>query len=149
MKIFLYILMMLAVGALTPFQATINARIGTLLQHPFYATLTNFVVGLATVLLLLAVLRPEIPSIKQVSAMPPYLYLGGLIGVLLVTSLTIAIPRIGATNALMALLVGQMVFAVVIDHNGWMGVPENALSLSRVVGAGFLLTGLYLVQRTG
>ncbi|MEX2523963.1 MAG: DMT family transporter [Gammaproteobacteria bacterium] len=149
MKIFLYILMMLVVGALTPFQATMNARIGTLLQHPFYATLTNFVVGLAAVLVLLLLLRPEIPSLRQVASLPPYLYLGGLIGVMLVTSLVIAIPRIGATNALMALLVGQMLLAVLIDHNGWMGVPENAISLSRIIGAGFLLTGLYLVQRTG
>lgn len=149
MKTFLFILMVMVVGALTPIQATINARIGTLLQNPFYGTLTNFIVGLAGILVLLALLRPDVPSLKQITSIPPYLYLGGLIGVMLVTSLVIAVPRIGATNALMALIVGQMLISILIDHNGWLGVPANTISMSRIVGAGFLLTGLYLVQRTG
>ncbi len=149
MKIILYILMMLIVGALLPLQATFNARIGTLLQQPFYATLINFVVGLAAVMILLILLKPDIPSLRQITSMPPYLFFGGLIGVMLVTSVVIAIPKIGATNTLMAILVGQMLMAILIDHNGWLGVQENAISLSRVIGAGFLLTGLYLVQRAG
>ena len=59
------------------------------------------------------------------------------------------IPRIGATNALMALVVGQMLLSILIDHHGWLGVPVNSLSSARAAGAGLLLLGLYLVQRTG
>lgn len=149
MKTFLFILMVMIVGALTPIQASINARIGTLLQNPFYGTLVNFIVGLAAVLILLSLLRPEVPSPRQITAIPPYLYLGGVIGVMLVTSLVIAVPKIGATNALMALIVGQMLISILIDHNGWLGVPENTVTVSRITGAGLLLTGLYLIQRTG
>jgi len=149
MKTFVFILMVMAAGSLTPIQATFNARIGTLLQSPFYGALSNFVVALAVMLVILALVRPDFLSIKQLTSIPPYLYLGGLIGVFLITSLVIAVPKIGATNALMALVVGQMLLSILIDHNGWLGVPVNTISLSRCTGAGFLLAGLYLVQRTG
>jgi transporter family-2 protein len=149
MKTLLFILLVLVVGALTPIQATFNARLGTLLKNPFYGTLTNFFVGLAAVLLLLSVLRPELPTLKQVTAVPPYLFLGGFIGVMLVTTLVITVPKIGAANAIMALVVGQLLISMLIDHNGWLGVPEHAVSLTRLLGALLLLAGLYLMQKTG
>lgn len=148
MKTFLYILLVTAVGALTPIQATLNARIGTLLKNPFFGTTVNFFVGLVALLVLLSALRPEVPSLRQVTALPPYLYLGGLIGVMLVTSLIITVPRIGAATAIMALVVGQMLTSILIDHNGWLGVPVNPVSASRITGALLLLAGLYLIQKT-
>ena len=149
MKMFFFILMVMAVGALTPVQATFNARLGTLLKNPFYGTLTNFTVGLAALLVLLSLLRPELPSLRQLTSIPPYLFLGGIIGVMLVTSLIIAVPKIGAANAIMALVVGQMLISMLIDHNGWLGVPEHTISSTRILGALLLLAGLYLVQKTG
>jgi transporter family-2 protein len=149
MKTLLFILLVMVVGALTPVQATFNARLGTLLKNPFYGTLTNFFVGLAAMLVLLSLLRPDLPSLKQVTAIPPYLFLGGIIGVTLVTTLVIAVPKIGAANAIMALVVGQLLISMLIDHNGWLGVPEHAISSTRILGALLLLAGLYLVQKAG
>lgn len=149
MKTFLFILIVMIIGALTPYQHSVNAQIGAILKSPFYGTLVNFIVGTAALLILLTLLKPDIPSLRQLTSIPPYLYLGGVIGVALVTAIIIALPKIGATNALMAMIVGQMLSSILIDHYGWLGVPENTISLSRLAGAGLLLTGLYLVQRTG
>ncbi|MEJ2760603.1 MAG: DMT family transporter [Gammaproteobacteria bacterium] len=148
MKTFLYILLVIGVGALTPIQATFNARIGSLLENPFFGTTINFFVGLVAMLGLLAALRPELPSFRQVAAVPPYLYLGGIIGTMLVTSLIVTVPKIGAATAIMAMVVGQMLISILIDHNGWLGVPVNPVSTSRVSGALLLLAGLYLIQKT-
>jgi transporter family-2 protein len=149
MKTLLFILLVLLVGSLLPIQATINAQVGALLRNPFYGTFVNFLVGTVGVTILLALLRPQLPTLQEVSAVPFYYYLGGLIGIMLVTTLVITVPKIGATNALMALVVGQMLISIIIDHNGWLGVPENAASPSRLTGAALLLLGLYLIQRTG
>jgi len=149
MKTFLLILMVVVVGALTPIQATFNARIGAILHNPFYGTTVNFAVGLVAMLVLLALLRPELPGPKQFTAIPAYLYLSGIIGIMLVTSLIIAVPKIGAATAIMGLVVGQMLTSMLIDQNGWLGVPVHPVSLSRLSGALLLLAGLYLVQRTG
>jgi len=147
MKTFLYILMVIGVGALTPIQATFNARIGSLLNNPFFGTAINFFVGLAAMLVLLAALRPELPSFRQVADVPPYLFLGGVIGTMLVTSLIITVPKIGAATAIMGMVVGQMLTSILIDQNGWLGVPVNTVSVSRISGALLLLAGLYLIQK--
>jgi transporter family-2 protein len=148
MKTFLYVLLVMGVGALTPIQATFNARLGAILKNPFYGTTINFVVGLAALLVLLSALRPAPPSLREVTDIPPYLFLGGVIGVMLVTSLIVTVPKIGAATAIMALVVGQMLISMLIDHNGWLGVPVNPVSASRVSGALLLLAGLYLIQKS-
>lgn len=146
MKLWLFVAAALVAGGLTPIQGSINAQVGTILGHPLRGTFVNFVTG--TVILLIALTAVVgVPSRANLTAMPGYLYLGGLIGVIFVTVLLALIPEIGALRVLAAAVVGQLIVSAVIDHFGFLNVPIHSLSTSRVLGLGFLLAGLYLIQR--
>lgn len=146
MKTIFLIMLAMAAGSLLPLQMAFNAQLGNILKHPFLASMTNFIIAALSMLLVLLIVRPELPAAKTFIAIPPYLYTGGLIGATFITIALILTPKIGATNTLMAAVVGQLLISVIIDHFGMFGLPELHISLPRVAGAVFLLTGLYLIQ---
>lgn len=148
MQTLFYTAIALLIGALLPIQGSFNAQLGQILKHPFYGTVSNFVSGLLLLVLLMLAVRPELPTMKQLASVPPYLYASGFIGVCFVTIVVVLVPKIGTANTLIAAFVGQLLISVVIDHFGWLGVPETSISSARIVGSLFLITGLYLIQKT-
>ncbi len=142
-----FIVVALAAGTLIPVQGSLNARLGKTLPHPLQSSLTNFLVGSLVLLLLLLVIRAPWPTYASLAAVPPQLFLGGVIGVIFVSAVLILIPQIGVLNVLASALVGQLLVSILIDHFGWFGVPTHSLSLSRIVGALSLVIGLFLIQR--
>jgi len=75
---------------------------------------------------------------------PPWMWLGGLMGLIVVLSITFAQPRIGATATIGILIAGQLVMGAVIDRFGLFGVDEIALSWPRVLGIVLLGAGAAL-----
>lgn len=65
---------------------------------------------------------------------------GGGMGVLVVFSITVCAPRIGATATIGLLIAGQLAMGVVIDRFGLLGVDEVALTWPRALGV--LLLGV-------
>ena len=74
-------------------------------------------------------------------------FTGGVLGVIYVTAVVIAAPKIGAANALAFIVGGQFVAAIIIDHYGWMRLPVTPISLYRIMGIVLLLAGVYLIQK--
>ena len=42
---------------------------------------------------------------------------------------------------------GQLLAALVIDHYGWIGFPQHAISVTRIAGAALLFGGVLLITR--
>lgn len=139
-----YILLALAAGIAVTIQAPLNAELG---RHtgPVTAAVVSFSVGLIFLLGLAAVLGQlgDITRTREVSW--PYL-LGGLIGAFFVTTALLAVPKIGAGSFTAAAVSGQLVMAVIVDRFGWLDVPQQDLSPTRLVGVGLLLAGVWLVS---
>ena len=110
-------------GGIIPIQGAVNARLGQLLRHPLQATFISFLGGLIGVMLLLACIRPPLPTKDTISGTPLYLYSGGLFGVIFVTTVLMLIPRIGVATMLATAITGQLIVSLVIDHFGWLNVP--------------------------
>lgn len=142
-----FLLISVAAGMLIPYQAAINGLLSRSLQHPLQASAVNFLGGAVFLVLLLLYLQPALPAAESLRKIPWYLYCGGIMGVLFVTASLIAVPQIGGTAFLAAMLTGQMVGAVILDHFGLLNVPVQPVSLSRIAGIGMLALGVYLVQR--
>jgi len=68
------------------------------------------------------------------------MWIGGLMGFTVVTSITFAQPRIGATAVIGILIAGQLVMGAVIDRFGLFGVDQIGISPARA--AGILLLGI-------
>ena len=72
------------------------------------------------------------------------MWVGGLMGLLVVFSITFAQPRLGATTTIGILITGQLVMGAVIDHFGWFGVNQIGLSGTRLAGIVLLGAGAAL-----
>ncbi len=103
----------------------------------------NFLVhaiGLFVVAALLFVCGLGKGDLSKVSEAPWYLYLGGVMNVLIIFGVMAAIAKTGAGNATTAIITGQLAMAMLIDCFGWFGLQQAPFTWSR--GAGLLLMGV-------
>ena len=88
--------------------------------------------------------RNGIGGLHQVFRTPVWMWIGGLMGFTVVTAITFAQPRIGATAVIGILIAGQLVMGALIDRYGLFGVHQIALSPARVLGIVLLGIGAAL-----
>lgn len=143
----LFLFISFAGGLLIPYQAAINGLLSKYMQHPLQASAVNFLGGAVFIMVILLYIQPVLPAMDSLRRIPWYLFCGGILGALFVTASLLAVPRIGGTAFLAAMLAGQMVGALVMDHFGLLNVPEHPISLTRLAGIAMLVLGVYLVQR--
>ena len=101
-------------------------------------------VQLAFSLLLLAAVRGGIGGLNHVFRTPAWMWIGGLMGLTVVASITFAQPRIGATATIGILIAGQLVMGAVIDRFGLFGVTQIGISTPRAIGIALLGIGAAL-----
>lgn len=77
----------------------------------------------------------------------PAEYLSGVFGFLLVLCMATAFPRLGALYSIVLMILGQCLTALVIDQFGLLGMPVQAVSLTRVAAIGLILGGVFLLNR--
>ncbi len=116
-----------------------GSRIGVLEALSF-----STAVQLAFSLLLLLVVRTGVGGLPSALKTPAWMWIGGLMGLTVVTAITFAQPRIGATATIGILIAGQILMGAVIDRYGLFGVDQIALSPARVVGIALLGIGAAL-----
>jgi len=57
------------------------------------------------------------------------------------------VPHIGVALAFSLAIAGQMLVTLLIDHFGWLGVPEKPINLWRVLGAALITVGVILIRK--
>jgi transporter family-2 protein len=135
-----------AVGAAVPMQSAINAQMAQVQGHPLYGALANTLTASAVLASLVIALRLPPPDLRGAAAGPWWLWTGGVIGAAFVFGALFVAPRIGAAAFAAATIFGSAVAALAIDHFGWFGFAERALSPVRLAGAACLLAGVALLQ---
>jgi transporter family-2 protein len=86
-------------------------------------------------------------NITAIRSLPWYMLAAGGFGLLLYLTLNHTIPRLGAAPALVLIIVGQLTLGMIIDHFGWLGVPQRPIDLTRLLAAGLLFLGGWLMVR--
>jgi transporter family-2 protein len=135
-------------GSLLSVQAAINAQLSRGLGHPVLAAVVSFSAGLAALVASAVLLGLAIPSRAAVATVPAYAWFaGGLLGAGYMSANILLTPRLG-TAAVMSLAIGgQLLAALLLDHFGVLGLAPRAAGIERLVGAGLLLGGVYLITR--
>jgi len=77
---------------------------------------------------------------------PWVLYIGGIFGFVVVASLTLVFPQIGAAYAIALMIGGQCVAALLIDHYGLLGMPIESLTIQRLFGVALIAVGAAVVR---
>jgi transporter family-2 protein len=139
----------LLAGAAIPFQAASNAMIGRALGHPLWATVASLTVSMLMVLPVLLALRVPAPNLAAALQGPAWGWLGGVAGVIYVTAALMLTPRLGAGTFIVAVIAGQVIVSMLIDHYGWMGLPVRPVTWLRLAGLVLILGGMMMVAMAG
>lgn len=132
-------------GITMAIQGTINSSLSQKTSL-ISATLVVHIIG--TLVALISVIAWRAPLLKHPwSSIPWYLYLGGVLSVIIVGLVAVSIPKVGVCNATTAIIIGQVSMAVLIDHFGWLGVSRLPWSPWQLVGIGFFAAGAKLLFR--
>jgi transporter family-2 protein len=104
-------------------------------------------VGTTGLIVLLAVTRTPMPARDTLASVPVWAWFGGLMGAFYVAISTVVAAQLGTASLLGLALAGQLAMALVVDHFGWLGMPENPITLTRLAGVALLGVGVWLVSR--
>ncbi|MDX6481545.1 MAG: bacterial/archaeal transporter family-2 protein [Gaiellaceae bacterium] len=114
-------------------------RIGVVEAVGFSAALTA---ALAFVVLLLA--RHSLAGFGRAFHQPWWMLLGGVMGLLIVFTITYAGPRIGIAATVGILIAGQLAMGAAIDRWGLLGSEKIPLHWPRLIGLALLAGGAAL-----
>ncbi len=121
-------------------QGSVNAVLGRIIGL-LEATFIVHVVGLGILVPALFVLHLGRGNLGRLSLAPWYLYLGGLLGVIIIYGVVASIPRLGVAIATTAIIVGQVGTALVIDQFGLFGLERVPFTWLKAVGIVLLALG--------
>lgn len=131
-----------AIGAQAPINGALSRSIGT-----WQATTVNFAVGLALLLVIVAVAGGGYGGFGEIGAAPWWSLLGGACGVAIVSASIVGVRSLGAGGVTAAVVAGQLTASVLIDRFGLFGVDKQSITGSKVAGILLLLLGVALVVR--
>ena len=86
-------------------------------------------------------------ALAKVPGQPPVLFLAGCLVAFYILSITFVAPRFGLANAILFVLLGQLVSAAIIDATGFMGLAGRQVTPMRVLGLIVMAVGVVLSQR--
>jgi transporter family-2 protein len=112
-----------------------GGRIGVI-EALTFSTAVQLVLSLA----ILVAVRTGVGGLGDAVRAPAWMWLGGVMGLTVVGTITFAQPRIGATATIGILIAGQLVMGALIDRFGLFGVDRIDISLPRA--AGIVLLGI-------
>jgi transporter family-2 protein len=110
----------------------------------FEALSFSTAVQLVFSVLILVAARGGLGGLPNAFKTPAWMWIGGLMGLTVVTAITFAQPRIGATATIGILIAGQILMGAIIDRFGLFGVDQIAISPARALGIALLGIGAAL-----
>ena len=103
------------------------------------ATVTVHLVGLATILLWMAV-RGE--KLRWNRGTPWYGYFGGVLGVLTVLGCNLSFASLGVSVSVAVMLLGQVVMGLMVDHFGLFGAERRPFQPRHLVSLTLIACGV-------
>ena len=144
---YFFIFLAVLAGMAMPTQATVNSKLAESVGSPILAAFISFAVG--TVALFVYILLTGVPLNNLAGSVnaAPIVWIGGFLGAFFVSVMASVVPRIGVALAFSLAIGGQMLVTLLIDHFGWLGVPEKPINLWRVAGAALITVGVILIRK--
>ena len=146
MKIHLFALMLL-IGIVLALHLTMNAQVGIILKNPKMGNALFWIIGGVTEVII-GLTSWETEVFNRIKDVPIWLLTAGAMGGLLVFGIAWIIPQIGAGPAFILMIAGQIITGMVFSHFGILGSPVEPITLTKVLGALLLLSGVGMVTFT-
>lgn len=134
----LMILLAILGGVLTTLSMIVSSTLGKKIGL-IQSTIIHYIGGLiGGVFILIGIGSASTPSIVDMSRMPLYIFLGGIIGVIVVYTSNIVIPKIPVVYSTLLMFSGQMLCAIIIDT-----IVMGGFSWQKLLGAIVVILGIF------
>ncbi len=138
----LMILLAVLGGVLTTLSMVVSSTLGKKIGL-IQSTIIHYIGGLIGGVFILIGLGSKIaPSIAEMSNMPFYIFLGGVIGVMVVYTSNVVIPKIPVVYSTLLMFSGQMLCAIMID-----AIVMKDFSILKLIGAIIVVLGILYNSR--
>ncbi|MCK7459444.1 DMT family transporter [Idiomarina aminovorans] len=139
------VIMAIAAGMSIAIQASINAMMGQLAHNTFLSLTIAFTIS--ALFSAMALWGFSERSTLTFSNLPGYFWLiAGVFTSFGVGTMYFLIPKLGIGQVMAYALTGQLIGAMIINHFGVLGSPAIALNSYRLLGAGLLISGVFLIN---
>jgi bacterial/archaeal transporter family-2 protein len=102
------------------------------------------IVSLICALVALLVVEQSFSGVRAAYEQPKWLWLGGVMSIVIVFAITLGAPRIGTAATIGLVITGNLLMAAVIDRFGLFGQEEIPLAWPRLLGIALLAAGASL-----
>lgn len=123
-------------------QSSINGSLSVRTDVVTTAWLANVV---AAIILWFLVIFFEQPQAETMFSVPPWQLSGALFGTFSMVAIVIGVPRIGTAATIVAVIAGQIIMGLLVDHFGWFGNAQIVLDYKRMAAIALLAGALYLI----
>ena len=145
---FFSILLAVLAGALQPFQAAINTRLGKEVGNPIFSAFISGLLSGAVVGVYLIFASKVLPKgLTNALQLPWWMWIGGVLGAAYLTAIILATPKLGAGTLMAVVIAAQVAVSVVLDHFAAFGLDRHSFSWGRAAGVLLFLAGAFLIQK--
>ncbi len=144
---YFFILLAILAGMAMPTQATVNSKLAGYVESPISAAFISFAVGTLALFVYMILTGVPLNGLAAAKDAPLIVWIGGFLGAFFVSVMAMVVPKIGVALAFSLAIGGQMLVTLLIDHFGWLGVPEKPINLWRVLGAALITMGVVLIRK--
>ena len=141
-----FVLIAVGVGMLLAFQPGANAELGSRLGHPILGAVINFIIGLTFLTVISVAIRAPRPDFAKAASGPWWAWTGGFMGAAIVTTSLLLTRQMGVAAMLAAVVTGQLIASLAVDHYGLVGQPVMRLTPARFVGVVMVIIGTFVIQ---
>ncbi|QNL48003.1 DMT family transporter [Olivibacter sp. SDN3] len=134
-------------GVFLAIQAGFNTQLGVLLKNPLLASVTTSISSAVFATIFVLLTMSSVPSLHLAKQIPWYLWFtGGLFSVLGISLYYYTIPKLGVSKMIALGLCGQLIFALIAGHFGWLNLPAEPITLKKLIGITALVIGILLIN---
>lgn len=138
-----YYVLTIFLGVVLAVHLSMNGKVGSVLKNPQVGNALFWCIG-ALGALAIGLTGWQAGALDGLKNVHPLLLTAGLMGACLVFAIGWLIPQVGAGPLMITLLAGQILGGMLMSHFGWLGSPEQPLTLMKVVGALVMVGGVLL-----
>jgi transporter family-2 protein len=135
----------IAIGFGLAVQTAVNSQLRKYVGSPFLASMVSFIVGtlfLGGISIVSG--SPLLFSFSLLSNQPFWIWLGGICGVIGLTTNILLFPKLGSVQTTVMPILGMIIMGMLIDNFGWFHSMTQTVGLTRMVGILLVLVGVVL-----
>jgi len=135
----------IAIGIIVSFQTAVNSRLRSFIGSPYQASFVSFAIGTLFLAVITLLGHQSLwVSGTLLATQPWWIWIGGLLGVIFLTTNILLFPHIGAVQTAIMPILGQVIMGSIIDNFGWFSATKQPLTLIKIIGLLLALAGIII-----